>query len=62
MIASTTSEQHSADLAKVFYLLARHNLRITVKKCKFFKFSLTFLSYEVSSDGTRPTSDLVDTI
>ena len=35
LTASTTAEQHSADLTKVFSLLAQHNLRISIEKCEW---------------------------
>ena len=56
LIASESLEEHVRDVETVLSTLARHNLRISLPKCEFFKSSLIFLGYEVSSQGIRPPS------
>ena len=62
LIASESEEEHLSDLNNVLSILSKHNLRITPKKCDFFKTSLTFLGYHVSKDGIRPPDDRVEVI
>lgn len=62
LVASDSPEQHLADLNIVLGLLAKYNLRLSLDKCEFFRSSLTFLGYKVSTSGTRPPADRVDAI
>ena len=51
LIASKDETEHCSDLQNVLKILSDNNLRLTPRKCQFFKTSLTFLGYEVSTDG-----------
>ena len=62
LIASDSPEQHADDLNKVLSILSEHNLRLSINKCEFFKNSLTFLGYEISTNGIRPPSDRINVI
>lgn len=57
LIASSSTEQHLTDLDHVLGILAKHNLRLSLPKCEFFKNSLTFLGYNISSSGVRPPAE-----
>ena len=59
LIASDSPEQHADDLNKVLSVLSEHNLCLSINKCKFFKISLTFLGYEISTNGIRKPSDRI---
>ena len=37
LIASDSREQHADDLNKVLSILSKHNLRLSINKCEFFK-------------------------
>ena len=62
LIASKDETEHCSDLQNVLKILSDNNLRLTPRKCQFFKTSLTFLGYEVSTDGIRPPTDRVTAI
>ena len=62
LVASETLEEHVGDVEAVLSSLAKHNMRISLPKCEFFKPSLTFLGYEVSAQGIRPPSSRVAAI
>ncbi len=62
LVASTTLEEHIADVKTVLSSLAKHNLTLSRDKCEFFKSSLTFRGYEVSAHGIRPPQNRVTVI
>ena len=62
LVASETEEEHIKDIHNVLQQLSNHNLRITVEKCEFFKTTLQFLGYEISTNGIRPPKERVDAI
>lgn len=62
LIASENADQHAADLEVVLSLLNKHNLRLEINKCEFFKSSITFLGYNVSSLGIKPPMHKVSAI
>ncbi len=62
LVASTTLEEHIADVKTVLSTLAKHNLTLSRDKCEFFKSSLTFRGYEVSAHGIRPPQNRVTVI
>lgn len=62
LVASSSVEEHLKDLENVLALLHKYNLRLAIDKCEFLKSSLTFLGYEVSSEGVKPPLDKVKAI
>lgn len=62
LIASESDDEHLTDVSNVFSILSKHNLKLSLEKCEFFKSSLTFLGYEVSQYGMRPPTDRIDAI
>ena len=54
LVASSSHEQHLADLRQVLEALSKHNLRISVSKSTFAKDSVDFLGCSVSADGIKP--------
>ena len=57
LTASSTLEKHLVDLRNVLSTLAEHKLRMSLSKCEFLRSELTFLGYEVNSQGIRPPQD-----
>ena len=51
LLFSDDEESHLNDFKRVFELLHRNNLKISISKCKFCVNSVDFLGYNVSSDG-----------
>lgn len=62
LIASSTEEQHVSDITTVLEILAKHDLRLSISKCEFFKSSISFLGYEISANGIRPPVDRISAI
>ena len=62
LIFSTSKEEHETHLKQIFKLLQDNFFRISLDKCEFFKDSLTFLGYKVSSEGLTPPSDKKEAI
>jgi len=48
IIFSNTIEQHFSDLTQIISILQRRNMKISLKKSKFFKLEDSFLGYIVS--------------
>ena len=51
IVYSKSESAHLEDLRKVFQKLHHASLTLNLKKCHFFKTSLTFLGHQVSSQG-----------
>ena len=51
IVYSKSESAHLVDLRKVFQKLHHASLTLNLKKCHFFKTSLTFLGHQVSSQG-----------
>lgn len=51
---STSEEEHKQHLHKVFEILDKHKLRISLEKCSFFQTSINFLGFNISKDGICP--------
>ena len=54
-ISSEDEDQHAKDLEKVFHLLSDNNLRISLDKCEFFKYSIDYLGFSISEKGIQVT-------
>ena len=53
LIFSKTMEDHERDIQKVLERLCRNKFYAKLKKCEFFKSSVTFLGHDISKDGVR---------
>ena len=62
IIFSATVEEHLTHIELILKCLARHNLNAKIKKCEFFKTSLTFLGHIVSRDGISVCPDKVTAV
>ena len=62
VVISKTREEHFKILESVFCKLREANLRVSLKKCKFFKPKIKFLGHEVNSQGIAIHPDHIDPI
>ena len=62
IIFSAAVEEHLKHIESILKSLARHNLNAKIKKCEFFKTSLTFLGHIVSRDGIGVCPDKVTAV
>ena len=62
VIYSMDREQHIKDVKWVLSRLREHKLYINMEKCKFFKDSIDFLGFVVSSKGVQMQQDKIDAI
>lgn len=62
LIASKNKEEHKNHLRILFKRLEDYGVVVNVSKCHFGQDKVTFLGYEVSTDGVRPLDDKVKII
>lgn len=55
LIATETLEENIACLETVLELFQTNGLTINLEKCKFFQNEVSFLGYEISEQGVRPS-------
>lgn len=56
LIATESLEENIACLENVLEVLQTNGLTINLDKCSFFQKEITFLGYEISNNGVRPSS------
>ena len=59
IILGATPQEHADNLIRVIDVLSKHNLKINLKKCSFFRTSVDFLGHQVGSQGIKPLFDKV---
>ena len=57
LIYSPSEEEHQKHLQTVFQLLHQHSFRLSLDKCEFFKSSINFLGFCITSDGLSPLKE-----
>lgn len=62
LVASKTEAEHKEHLRTIFKRLDEYGLRIKASKCTFGVSNLEFLGYEISKDGTRPSTSRIEVI
>ncbi|KAL1273648.1 hypothetical protein QQF64_026462 [Cirrhinus molitorella] len=62
VVASPTFEQHLADLKEVLTRLESAGLSVKLEKCQFCRSELTFLGYNVTTNGVQPNKDKVKAV
>ena len=62
LIASKDLDHHLKDLDAVLHRLSQHGLKLAMEKCNFATEKLTFLGYDISSEGFTASKDKVDAI
>ncbi|GBM57168.1 Retrovirus-related Pol polyprotein from transposon 297 [Araneus ventricosus] len=53
IIVGRTFEEHLNNIRKVFQRLQKANLKLSPKKCRFFRKQVSFLGHIISADGVR---------
>ncbi|GBN99165.1 Retrovirus-related Pol polyprotein from transposon 297, partial [Araneus ventricosus] len=53
IIAGRTFEEHLHNIRKVFQSLQKANLKLSPKKCRFFRKEVSYLGYIISADGVK---------
>jgi len=62
LVISRTEEDHFKHISMVLDILVEANLRINLKKCKFFAQSVTYLGIKLSTTGVKVTEQRVAAI
>ena len=62
IILGATPQEHADNLIRVIDVLSKHNLKINLKKCSFFRTSVDFLGHKVGSQGIKPLFDKVQAL
>ena len=62
IVYSETIEEHSEHLKQAFDVIRKHNLKIKIKKCKFFQTSIDFLGHVVSNGEIKPSEEKIEAI
>ena len=62
LIFSKTEEEHKQHVQMVLDTLTQHSAYLNLSKCSFFQQRITFLGYEISSDGVCADAGLVSKI
>mgnify|MGYP000533655785 CR=1 FL=1 len=62
LISSENEIEQKSDLQTLLKILSKNDLHITISKCEFFQSSLTFLDYQISSEGIRPPTNRISAI
>ncbi|GBM01726.1 Retrovirus-related Pol polyprotein from transposon 297 [Araneus ventricosus] len=53
LIVGRTFEEHIKNLRKVFQRLQKANLKLSLKKCRFFQKEVTYLGHIISAEGVK---------
>ena len=62
LIYSETEAEHSAHIQEVFARLRKHQLKLKLKKCQFFKKETKYLGFVINQDGVKPDPDKVKAV
>lgn len=62
LIATKTIEENMVCLEMVLDILVKNRLTVNLDKCSFFRDRITFLGYDISEQGVRPSSRKLEAI
>jgi hypothetical protein len=62
LIYSETEEEHIQHVKQVLKALDKHNLRLKLEKCEFYRQEVAFLGYIVGANGIRISEDKIQTV
>jgi len=62
IIFSRTAEEHRKHIELVFQRLREHNLKLKLKKCKFYQSETEYLGFLIGADGVKPNPNKVEAI
>ena len=62
LVFSQDEEQHQQHLRQVFHQLAKHNLRVKLKKCSFYRAEMPFLGHVLSEGSVKVEPEKVEAL
>ncbi|GBO02543.1 Retrovirus-related Pol polyprotein from transposon 297 [Araneus ventricosus] len=62
IIVGRTFEEHLNNLRKVFQRLQKANLKLNLKKCRFFHKEVTYLGHVISAEGVKTDPEKIKTV
>lgn len=62
LVVSEDIEKHFGILKQVFEIMHANNLQPQLKKCAFFQPSISYLGYEISANGIKPSSNHIEAV
>ena len=62
LIMTKTFEEHVKLVEKVLSALMRHEIKIKVNKCEFFKNKVTFLGHVIGTQGVEKSPEYIEKI
>ncbi|GBN62197.1 Retrovirus-related Pol polyprotein from transposon 297, partial [Araneus ventricosus] len=62
IIVGRTFEEHLNNLRKVFQRLQKANLKLNLKKCRFFQKEVTYLGHVISAEGVKTDPEKIKAV
>jgi len=62
LVFSKDIESHYQNLGKVMNAMKKHKLKVKLSKCRFFRQSVSYLGYQISSNGVAPDHEKIKAI
>ncbi|CAB4065871.1 unnamed protein product [Lepeophtheirus salmonis] len=62
IICGKSDAEYYTRLEKVLALLEESRLKLNLSKCQFFKYSISYLGYELYLSGLNPTEEKLEAI
>lgn len=62
LVPSSTVQEGLDVLEKVLKIFQEANLKLNIKKCKFFETSIEYLGYEISENGVKPGKQKINAV
>ena len=62
IITGKTTEEHWANLERLFSRLQEYGFRIRKEKCEFFQEAVEYLGYRIDKEGKNPSSSAIEAI
>ncbi|GFS63364.1 retrovirus-related Pol polyprotein from transposon 297 [Nephila pilipes] len=62
IIVGKIFEEHLSNIRKVFQRLQKANLKLSPKKCKFFRKEFSYLGYVISSEGMKTNPEKIKAV
>ncbi|GBM88894.1 Retrovirus-related Pol polyprotein from transposon 17.6 [Araneus ventricosus] len=60
IIVGRTFEEHLNNLRKVFQRLQKANLKLSLKKCRFFQKEVAYLGHVISAEGVQTDPEKIE--
>src|SRR5215469_7159888 len=62
LVFSKDIKSHYENLSKVMDAMKKHKLKVKLSKCRFFRQSVSYLGYQISSKGVSPDQEKIKAI